>query len=266
MICLLVFSVNKGETSDVLNAHHLMLTVPDNQLLENFAEPGNGQAAAEELFPGPAYVDGLQEGAVTVKLEPNTEDFLSASQIRTNNSTAASDKSLMWASVAEESTEPPDQTVCVLVQNVKYHLGSPAGGADELQRDISIKDSASPNREKEEQYSVVALQPRSSDAADALKLNDSQEVVVSDYCSVNQDGAFEFKMAASGSFEDTCGVDATRQSSYICSNCGQSFDSFSKFQEHRCEPPPVTALGCEICGKTFNQVSILKLHLKLHVK
>lgn len=252
-------------------AQHVMFTVPDNQLLENFAEPANSQAAAEELFPGPAYVNGLPEEAVMVKLEPNTEDFLSASHIRTDNGTAAPDKSQVWTSVAEESTKPIDQTVCVLVQDVKYHLGSPAGGADELQRDASIKDSTCPDkREKEEQYSVMALQPRSSDVAGALKLNDSQEVLVSDYCSVSnrihQVGVFDFNMAASGSFEDTCGMDPTRQSGYICSNCGQSFDSFSNFQEHQCETPPVTALGCEICGKTFNQVSILKLHLKLHVK
>ncbi|XP_037837765.1 zinc finger protein 865-like [Kryptolebias marmoratus] len=250
-----------GETTDVLEAHHLMFTLPDNQLLENFVEPSNGPAAAEERFPGPAYADGLQEEAVMVKLEPNEEDFLPVGQIRTDNSTAAADESPMWTSVAEKSTEPPDPTVCVLLQDVKYHLGSPAGGADEQQGYTSpMKDPNCPDsREKEEQYSVMAMQPRSSDVADA------QEVVVRDYCSVSnrvhQEGAFEFKMAASSSFEDTC-----RQSGYICSNCGQSFDSFSKFQEHRCENPSELPLGCKICGKTFNQMSVLKLHLKLHVK
>lgn len=243
----------------MLEPHHLMFTGPDNQLLENFVEPSNGQAAAEEQFPGPAFADGLREDLM-VKLEPTAEDFLSLSQMRMNNST---EKGHMWTSAAEESTEPPDPTICVLLQDVKYRLGSPAGGADEPEEyKAQIKDLTCPDKET---YSVMAMEPRSSDLADALKLTDPQEVVVGDFCSASdripQDEAYEFNTAASGGFQD-----ASRQSSYICSNCGQSFASFGTFQEHRCEKAPEPALGCEICGKTFNQLSILKLHLKLHVK
>lgn len=243
----------------MLEAHHLVFTGSDNQLLESFAEPSNGPAAAEEQFLGPVFPEGLRED-LTVKLEPIAEDFLSVSQIRMNNCT---EKSQMWTSAADESTEPPDPTICVLLQDVKYRLGSPAGRADEPQEYTSqIKDLTCPDKET---YSVMDMEPRSSDVANALKLTDAQEVVVGDFCSVSdrihQDEAYDFNTAASGSFQDP-----SRQSSYICSNCGQSFDSFGTFQEHRCEKPPQPALGCEICGKTFNQMSILKLHLKLHVK
>ncbi|KAM9719848.1 uncharacterized protein ACNS7B_020503 [Menidia menidia] len=52
------------------------------------------------------------------------------------------------------------------------------------------------------------------------------------------------------------------QSSYICSGCGQSFGGFSSFQEHRCAPAP--PFRCRVCGESFGQMSVLKLHARLH--
>uniref|UniRef100_A0A1A7WPN5 Zinc finger protein 35 n=1 Tax=Iconisemion striatum TaxID=60296 RepID=A0A1A7WPN5_9TELE len=259
-----------GETTDTLEPHHLMFTVPDNKLMENFMDPSSGPAAAGEQFPGPAYSDSFREETIMVKLEPRGQNFF-LSQIGADNSIAEASKSQLWTSALEKNIETSDQTVLFL-QDDKYHLGSPSGGASKPQgynsptTDLTFIN----NKEEKDQFTVMAPQPRSSDLSDAPELHEGHEVSVSVYSSVrdeiHQDGVFEFNMAASGSYEDSCSADATGQSSYICSNCGQSFESFSKFQEHQCEQTPEQALGCKICGKTFNQMSILKLHLKLHVK
>ncbi|KAM4729136.1 uncharacterized protein FYW61_011900 [Anableps anableps] len=251
-----------GTTTDRLEAHHLMFSVSDNQLMESYMETSNGLTATEEPFPSPAYSHAVKEEPTTVKLEPSEENFLTASQMGTDNRAGAADKGLLWTSAVEESINSPDQPVCVLLQDVKYHLGSPAGGASEQQDFTSpIKDLAFiDNKAKEDQYLAVGLQQRTS--------NVSHELSARDFCSesdgLNQDGVYEFTLRASDAYEDSCGGDPTSQN-YICSSCGQSFDSFHIFQEHQCEKLPEQPLSCEMCGKTFNQLSILKLHLKLHL-
>lgn len=246
----------------MLEAHHLMFSVSDNQLMESYMETSNGPTAADEPFPAPAYAHSIKEEPLVVKLEPSDENFLSVSQVGTDNRAAAADKSLLWTSAVEESIDSPDQPVCVLLQDVKYHLSSPAGGASEQQgctsKDLAFID----NKAQEDQFSAVGLQQRTS--------NVSHDLAGRDFClesgdGVNQDGVYEFTLRASDSFEESCSTDPARQN-YICSSCGQSFDSFHIFQEHQCEKLPEQPLSCEMCGKTFNQLSILKLHLKLHAK
>uniref|UniRef100_A0A1A8ICS9 Zinc finger protein 35 n=1 Tax=Nothobranchius kuhntae TaxID=321403 RepID=A0A1A8ICS9_NOTKU len=259
-----------GETTYTLEPHHLMFTVPENKLLENFMDASSGPTAAGEQLPGPAYSDSFREETIMVKLEPRGENYFSLSQIGADDNMAEASRSQLWTSALEKNIETSDQTVLFL-QDEKYHLRSPSGGVGKPEGyDSPAKDLTFVNNKEKDQFAAMAPQPGSSDLTDARELHDGHEVSVSVYSSVrdgiHQDDVFEFNMAASGSYEDSCRADATGQSSYICSNCGQSFDSFSKFQEHHCEQTSEQALGCKICGKTFNQMSILKLHLKLHVK
>ncbi|XP_070774823.1 zinc finger protein 107-like [Enoplosus armatus] len=162
-----------GETTDVLEAHHLMFTMPDNQPLKNLAEPKTGLAALEEQLPGSSYGEAVGE------------------------------------------------------QTVMYHLSPGAGAASEQQgytspiKDLPFLD----HKEKEEmmhndQYSMMGMQSRSSDVTLAPELQDqhvTQEVAVNEYTA-----------------------------------------------RHQCKNIPEPSFSCEICGKIFNQMSILKLHLKLH--
>lgn len=214
-----------------------------------------------------------------MKLEPNREDFQTLGQIGTEGGSGAPDQSQLWTSGMEKSNDAPEQTVCLLLQDVKYHL-SPAAGASEQQeytspvKDLAIHD----NKEKEsvmhiDQYPVLGMQSGSSDLTLAAEPNDqhlTHEVSVNDYSSVSgsthEGGFFEFTMTTSGKHEDGGVGDATRQNSFICASCGQSFDSFSMFQRHPCEQITEQSFCCEICGKTFNQMTILKLHLKLHME
>lgn len=247
----------------MLDAHHLMFSMSDNQLMENYVETGNGSTAAEDPFASPPYPHSIKEEPMAVKLEPSEDSFLSVSQMATDGSTAAADKGLLWTAAMEESIDSPDRPVCILLQDVKYHLGPPAGGAGEQQGFTSqMKDLAfTDDNTTEDQYSAMGLQQRTP--------NPSQGLAGRDFCSesdgVNQDGVYEFSLRSSDGYEDACGGDPTRQN-YICSSCGQSFDSFHVFQEHQCDKLAEQPLSCEMCGKTFNQLSILKLHLKLHAK
>ncbi|XP_078120244.1 uncharacterized protein LOC144526566 [Sander vitreus] len=263
-----------GENADVLEAHHLMFTMPDSQPLKNLAEAKTGLSALEEQFLGTAYGEAAGEQTVTVKLEPNGEDFQT---LLTDNGTGAPDHRQLWTSGIEKSSDP-DQTVCVLLHDAKYHLNPAAGAANGQQgftspiRDLPFLD----DKEKEEtmhnnQYSMMGMQSRSSDMTLAPELQDqhiASEAAVNEYTALSdrtrEGGVFEFNMSASGNQADNCDGDAARQNGFICSSCGQSFDSFNLFQRHQCKNITEQSFSCEICGKIFNQMSILKLHLKLH--
>ncbi|XP_032362864.1 zinc finger protein 629 [Etheostoma spectabile] len=260
-----------GENADVPEAHHLMFTMPDSQPLKNLAEAKTGLAASEEQFLGTAYGEAAAEQTVMVKLEPNGEDF--QTQL-TDNGTGAPGHRQQWTSVIEKSSGP-DQTVCVLLHDAKYHLSPAAGAANGQQgftspiRDLPFLD----DKEKEEtvhnnQYSMMGMQSRSSDMTLAPELQDhhtAPDAAVNEYTALSdrtrEGGVFEFNMSASGNQADNC----DRQNCFICSSCGQSFDSFNLFQRHQCKSITEQSFSCEICGKIFNQMSILKLHLKLHV-
>ncbi len=264
----------------MLEAHHLMFTMPDNQPLKNLAEPKTGLAALEEQPPGSMYGEAVGEQTVMIKLEPNGEDFQTLSQAGTDDGTGAPDHSQLWTSGIEKSSDATEQNVCVLLHDIKYRLSPAAGAAGGQQgytspiKDLPFLD----HKDKGEmmhngQYSMMGMQSGISDMTLAPELQDqhiTQEAAVNEYTAVSdrthEGRVFEFSMAASGDHEDNCGSDATRQNCFICSTCGQSFDSFSLFQRHQCKNVPEQSFSCEICGKIFNQMSILKLHLKLHVE
>ncbi|XP_054481115.1 zinc finger protein 236 [Anoplopoma fimbria] len=264
-----------GENTDVLEANHLMFTMPENQSLKNLAEPKTGLAALEEQLLGTAYSEAVGEQTVMVKMEPNREDFHTLSQAGTQNGT---EQSHLWTSGTEKSSDT-EQTVCVLLRDVKYHLSPAPGASNEQQgftspiRDLPFLD----DKEKDEmmhidQYSAMCMQTRRSDLT--LELQDQHlaaELSANEYAAVSdrthEAGGFEFSTTASGNHTDNGGAeDATGQNCFICSTCGQSFDSFSLFQRHQCKSITEQSFSCEICGEVFNQMSILKLHLKLHVE
>lgn len=257
----------------MLETHHLMFTLPDNEPLKNLVEPKTGLSHLEEQLPGSTYSEPVAEQTVTVKLEPNGEDFQTLSQAGTENGSAASDQNQLWTSALEKSGD--EQNVCILLQDVKYHLSPAAGATNEQQgytspiKDLPFLD----HKEKEDPFSLMGIQTRSSDLTLAPELHEQnmiQEVTVNEFTAAGGrtqgGGVFEYDMTTSDGLE---GGDATAQNCFICSACGQSFDSFSLFQTHQCNNNnnnTEQTYSCDICGKMFSQMSILKLHLKLHVK
>lgn len=260
----------------MLEAHHLMFTMPDNQPLKNLAEPKTGLAALEEQLPGSAYSEPVGEQTVMIKLEPSAEEFQTLSQAGTDN---GPDQSQLWTSGIEKSGDAIDQNVCVLLPDVRYPLSPAAEAANEQQgytssiKDLPFLDHKGNEEMTSDQYSVMGMQSTSSDMTLAPELQDQhirQEVAVNEFTAVSdrthEGGVFEFNLTASGYHQDNCGRNANGQNCFICSSCGQSFDSFSLFQRHQCKTITELPFGCEICGKMFSQMSILKLHLKLHVE
>ncbi|KAF7657911.1 hypothetical protein LDENG_00020590 [Lucifuga dentata] len=273
-----------GESIELLDAHHLMFKMPDNQPLENLAEPKMGPSTLEEQLPGSTFSETVGGQALILKLEPAEEEFQTLNQMGNDDSAAAPDQSQLWTSGMEKSSEVPDsllgcfntnaQATCVVLHDVKYHQSPSVGTANEqtgytsLSKDLSfVEDKEKVEMKHNDQYSVIGLQSGRSDVTTAAELQDqrlTEEVVVNEYSAAQE--AFDFNVTVSGNQEDNSRVDATRQNCFICSACGQSFESFSSFQRHQCKTVTEQSFSCEICGKRFNQMSILKLHLKLHVE
>ncbi|KAM3605480.1 uncharacterized protein V6R79_026138 [Siganus canaliculatus] len=266
-----------GGNPDILEAHHLMFTMPDNQPLKNLSEPKTGLAALEQQSPGSMYSEPSGERAVMVKLESHPEDFQSLTQTGTDNASEKPDQSQGWTSGLEGSDHASQQHICVLLQDVKYHF-SPAGAAGGEQQGYTSPLNDLPfidNKEKDElmitdQYSLMGMQARSCDVTAESLLQDQhvKPEVTDGGCTTGSNrtregGALEFSMAASDKHEDNCSID---MSSFICSSCGQSFDNFSLFQRHQCTDIMVQSFDCKVCGKMFSQMSTLKLHLKLHAE
>lgn len=257
-----------------------MFAIAESPALESIVEPKNQLAALEEPVPGHIYGETDNKETVVVRLEPNGEDFQTLSQVDSGSSTGAAEQCQLWTTAVHTGSEAPEQPVCVLLQDVKYRLSPAAGAAGELQGyPTPIKHPPLLDDEKEDlvhnhQYSVGGSQPRSSEMTLKHEPQDQhikhEVVVVNDYSAVSdgphEGGVFEFNITASGNHEDICG-DASGGNSFICSSCGQSFESFNFFQRHQCEKiTEQQSFSCKICGETFNHISILRLHLNLHVE
>ncbi|KAK2896015.1 hypothetical protein Q8A73_015503 [Channa argus] len=224
-----------GETTDMLDAHHLMFTVPDGQLLGNLSEPETGLTAFRDHLPGSLYSG---EPTLTAKVG----NFQTLSQAATDG--ASPDGSQLWTSETDKSSVAAEQSICVLLHDVKY-LSPAAGAVGEQQGYASpsnnllfVDDKDKEDVVHSDQYSVI---PRNSDVTAAPELQHqhvAQElaVIYSPASDRTQDGGvFELHMIGSGSHEDVCDGDTAKQSSFICSSCGQSFDSFTLFQRHQCK-------------------------------
>ncbi|KAK5889439.1 hypothetical protein CesoFtcFv8_015444 [Champsocephalus esox] len=239
-----------GESSDMLEPHHLMLTMPDNQTLKNLAEPRTGPAEPEDQEPTITYREASGEQAVTVKLEPNGEDYHPLS----HNSAGAPEQSQLWTSGMEQSSDE-EQTVCD-----KYHL-SPTDYTPHVSDLPFLGAKEKGDMMHNDQYSMMHSRNTNMPLVPELQDQHVDQEAVSEYTAVRdrtqEGGVFDF---------DLSDGDATRQNCFICSSCGQSFHSFSLFQRHPCQSVTEQSFSCNICGKVFNQMSILKLHLKLHVE
>ncbi|XP_068457180.1 zinc finger protein Xfin-like [Clinocottus analis] len=253
-----------GENPDALDPHHPMFTMPDSQSLKNPADPKTGLAALEEQFLGGGAA-AYGEQTVMVKLEPNGDDFLTPGRAASDSG----DRSRLWMSVNEKSGDA-EQTVCVLLQHdAKYRLAASAAAE---QRGYTPPAGELPFLDAKDKEGMMHNGQYSAMGEQHL----APETPVNDYVAASGDGpraggGFEFNMAAaSGSHVEDGATAATTTAAapncFICSTCGQSFDCFGSFERHQCANIPEPSFSCEICGEVFTQMSVLKLHLKLHVE
>ncbi|CAN9502766.1 unnamed protein product [Ophioblennius macclurei] len=263
-----------GEPTDVLDAHHMMFTMPDSKQLDLLAAPASRLTALEEQLSGHPYHETIPDDPVVVKLEPK-EPFQSQAGVDPGGGGGAG-QSQLWTTASEKSNGVPEQPVCVLLQDVNYHL-SPAAPGEQL----GYMAAGAEVKEKDgDPYPVIEMQPSSSDMTlapephdqNVLRHDPAAAAAADDYGALSDrthhGNIFTFDVAEAGDHEDGCASSAdtaAAANSFICANCGQSFSSFDMFQRHHCEKVAEQTLSCEICGKTFSQMGILKLHMKLHI-
>ncbi|XP_028327745.1 zinc finger and BTB domain-containing protein 49-like isoform X1 [Gouania willdenowi] len=207
----------EGESTDLLESHHLTFTMPDGPQVENLVELKNGLMAQDGEFP-----HGVTESkeTVTVKQEPNEEDLQTVGHLGVHGGTEEMDQSQLWASGSEKNSNAPEQTVCVLLP------------------DASTKDKHEATCNNN-QYLVMGFHPKRLDSTHSYEPHDQQSLHENDY-NATSDGthngeAFEFKMDFSSNHEDQNKADAVMENTFICASCGQSFGNFDTFQGHLCD-------------------------------
>ncbi|KAL6103799.1 uncharacterized protein ACO6RY_13671 [Pungitius sinensis] len=223
-----------GENSDGPEAHRPVFTMPEIQPPRNPPEPEGALVTLEEQLLGAAYGEALGERlGVTVKLEPRGEGFAAPSQ--------AGPDGPLWTGAGAEGgigAEP----------YVGYHAGAGDG-----RRGYASPPPRGPPFLNGGGEDAAATQSGRSDVTRELPVHEHGSL--SDR--THGGGGLEFGLSAS---------DAAGQSCFICSTCGQSFGSFASFQRHRCREAPPQTFGCNVCGRVFDQMGVLKLHLEQHVE
>ncbi|XP_060940540.1 uncharacterized protein LOC133018237 [Limanda limanda] len=221
-----------GENPDLLEAHHLMFTIPENHSLENVAQLKPDLVTFEDQLASRAE---LADHTVTVKLESNGGDFPILSQERPDGGTVALDQSELWTSGTEQSREATVQTDCVIQSHdIKCEL-SPATATVPPGCTCASPIKDLPFLNDKENVHMMHLDFLASELQDqhaAREVNNR----VSASVGTGEGAGFEIDMTSLGNHEyheDSC--DGARGNCFICSSCGQSFDTFILFQHHPCK-------------------------------
>lgn len=264
---------------ELLDPHHMMFGLPEHPPLQNLTEPLTGLSVLDEQPSTSVCGEAGVESAMMVKEEQIKREFDGEGQAGNGDNTGGSDQSLLWTSrtprvnINDAAQEP----MCVVLDDDPYHL-SPSSGSVEGQRaHVSTKDLDFLNEHTKggmmanNQFPGIVLESVSSDVSLAPELQHpdiAPHMAMNDFPSVDggapKEDLFEFNMTEAGDNGDNGIADAALQNSFICSDCGQSFDNFHIFQRHECLSVTAASFSCDVCGKAFNQLSLFKLHLKLH--
>lgn len=221
----------------MLETHHLMFSLPHNQLANHVAEAKNGLVAVGEQVPSSAGCERGGAQTVTVKLEPNGENAPTLHETGPHNGVY---QSQLWTSGLERSGDAAEQNLFLLLPDVKYPLNGQPGYTSPVKTLPFLEHKDNDGMMGKNLYSLMGVQPRSSDVTLASEWQDKhvaqeaearEPVAGSDR--THEAAAFEFNAAATG--DGGSGQDASRQNIFVCSTCGLSFYSFSLFQRHQCE-------------------------------
>lgn len=207
-----------------------MLPAPE----DNLTKLNTGVAVLEEHVPGSAH----SEQTLMIKLEPHMEDYHTLSQLGTNDSPATSELSQLWTIGVETSADATEQNVCALVPDDVCPNSRTCEGPEEQQGCTSRRKNLLFAEHKPVGELMTSDQHSISDQVQGHPMK--QEIAVHTFTVTNDSphkgDVFEVNLMASGDHEDSGEQqDFSGHNCFICSSCGQSFNSFSLFQMHRCK-------------------------------
>lgn len=224
---------------EVIEANHLMLPASE----DNLTERKPGAAVLEEHLPGSAH----SEQRLMIKLEPNMEDYQALGQLGTSNGPITSEQSQLWTIGVETSADTTEHNVCALVPDVRCPSSRTCEAADKQQGSTSprkilpfVENKPSGDLMTTDPL-VMGMQSATSELTLPLEVHDptmkhevaAHEITITDD-RPHKGSVFETNLIASGDHEGSGEQDFSGHNCFICSSCGQSFDSFSLFQMHQC--------------------------------
>lgn len=192
-----------------------------NQPVLNLGTATSGPAASGGGVSDSAYDASRGEPAVTVKLEPVSDDVLPPG----NSHSIADDANFLWTSIIEDSgrgLSPLASTysthaASAVSHMVKDWLGPGNGPAGETgaygspSKDVPlVKDHVDMEMMLQEQYPAM---------------DTSQEAVST------------FEVPDLNDLEEGCSADVDKQNGFICLTCGTSYECWSDFESHQCKDP-----------------------------
>lgn len=207
-----------GENMDALEANQLTLPGSEEQLTT--LQPG--VAGLEEPVPGPA----LGEQTLMIKVEPRMEDYKAPSPFGTSDGAATSKLSGLWAVGGEAGADASEH---------KRQAADKHQGGTSPRRNLPFAENK-PSGELVPSDQLLMGMP--SELTLAPEVQDhavKQEVAVHEFAISNQrPDEYEMNVMESGDQEGGGEQDFSGHNCFICSSCGQSFESFSLFQMHPC--------------------------------
>lgn len=212
-----------------------MLPAPE----DNLAKLKPGVAVLEEHVPGSAH----SEQTLAIKLEPHMEDYQTLSQLGTNDSPATSEHSQLWTIGAETSGDATEQNIRALAPGDACPNSRTCEGAEKQQGCASRGKNLLFAEHKPSEELMTSDQLVTHSISDQVQGHAmKQEVAVHTFAITNDSphkgDVFEVNLMASGDHEGSSEQqDFSGHNCFICSSCGQSFNSFGLFQMHQCKNP-----------------------------
>ncbi|KAM8838549.1 uncharacterized protein ACB058_015239 [Synchiropus picturatus] len=209
-----------GENSELQGTMFGML---GDRPVENHGE--SKTALLDGPFISSSYSEASSDHIVMVKLDGDGGEY--STPTRTQDGAAPPEHAFLLN--AKKADGPADRSVRVFLNDMNFQLVPSSASGDWRDYSAQIRDLPFLNDKMKMEMlhgELMAVPSGGSEPGDPH--------VPHELDSRHQD-VFDFNVSGAGSYEDNSGGESSRQNCFICSTCGQSFDTFDLFERHSCK-------------------------------
>ncbi|KAG7273039.1 hypothetical protein CRUP_007195 [Coryphaenoides rupestris] len=178
-----------------------------------------------EHISDPVYDVSHGEPAVTVKLEPETDDDPPPANAHEH---IADDANFLWTSIIEES----GRSLSPLASSYSAHAASAVSHM--------VKDWLGPGGGPATETGGGGGYGSPGKDVPLVKGKDDVEMMLQEqYAAMDtsQEGATTFEVPDLNDLEEGCSADVDKQNGFICLSCGTSYECWNNFESHQCKDP-----------------------------